>query len=47
MVCQMVKPMLCMRVGLHENDGNHENDEDTSESYNRVHAKGVMQPHAS
>ena len=30
------KPMLCMRVAIHENDGNHENDEnneDNSDSY--------------
>ena len=25
--------MVCMRVGFHENDGNHENDEDNSDSY--------------
>ena len=25
--------MVCMRVAFHENDGNHENDEDNSDSY--------------
>ena len=30
------KPMVCMRIAFHENDGNHENDkndEDNSDSY--------------
>ena len=27
------KPMVCMRVICHENDGNHENDENDSDSY--------------
>ena len=27
------KHMVCMRVPFHENDGNHENDEDHSDSY--------------
>ena len=27
------KPMVCMRVALHENDENHENDKDNSDSY--------------
>ena len=27
------KPMVCVRVAFHENDGNHENDEDNSSSY--------------
>ena len=25
--------MVCVRVALHENDGNHENDENDSDSY--------------
>ena len=31
------KPMLCMQVAFHENDGNRENDEDNSDS----HKQGV------
>ena len=31
------KPMVCMPVAFHENDGNHENDEDNSDS----HKQGV------
>ena len=27
------KPMVWVRVAFHENDGNHENDEDNSDSY--------------
>ena len=33
------KPMVCMRVTFHENDGNHENDEndeDNSDSYKQA-----------
>ena len=30
------KPMVCLRVAFHENDGNHENDEDNSDSYKQA-----------
>ena len=29
------KPMVCMQVPFHENDGNHENDEDNADSQNQ------------
>ena len=33
------KPIVCMRVALHENDGNHQNDEDNSDSYKQEELK--------
>ena len=29
----VAKPMVCVRVAFHENNTNHENDEDNSDSY--------------
>ena len=30
---RFAKPMVCMRVAFHKNDGSHEHDEDNSDSY--------------
>ena len=39
--------MVCVRVTFHENDGNHENDEDSSDSYKKgveCWIRGITEP---
>ena len=39
--------MVCMRVAFHENDGNHKNDEDNSNSYKQGAERWISGNHGN